>query len=82
MESSPSNQSTSEFFTVEMGHIDQDLDDLKYLITDKDTGEVYDLRNDEHLSLLTSHTKVANSIMEINPRSDWSQWWQQKKKNL
>lgn len=36
---------------VDMGRIDEE--DRQYLIVDKDTGDVYDMRNQEHVDYLT-----------------------------
>ena len=69
---------SNQIDVVEMGKLDED--DPRYLITDMETGEVYDMRNDAEIEHLTSHTILSDQICQINPRSDWSQWWQEKKK--
>ena len=64
-----------------MGNLDDE--DHKYLIVDKDTGIVYDMRNEEHIEYLTSELTTTNlkKGQKIKNMSDWSEWWQQKKKS-
>ena len=43
---------------IDMGNLDED--DHKYLIVDKDTGIVYDMRNEEHIEYLTSELTTTS----------------------
>jgi hypothetical protein len=66
---------------IDMGNLDED--DHKYLIVDKDTGIVYDMRNEEHIEYLTSEltTTSLKKGQKVKNMSDWSEWWQKKKKS-
>lgn len=56
-----------------MGRMDEE--DRPYLILDKDTGAVYDMRRDDHVEFLsTGYTNICSI-----DRPNWSQWWKQKK---
>lgn len=61
---------------VDMGRIDDE--DRQYLIIDKDTGDVYDMRNQEHIDYLAEQTTClqGSSKDQIN----WQEWWLKKKK--
>jgi hypothetical protein len=49
------------FEEIDMGQIDEE--DKQFLLIDKDTGRVYDLRNEQQLQRITSrHTKLTNDI--------------------
>ena len=44
-----------------MGQIDEE--EKQFLLIDKDTGRVYDLRNEQQLQRITSrHTRLTNDI--------------------
>ena len=49
---------SNQIDVVEMGKLDED--DPRYLITDMETGEVYDMRNDAEIEHLTSHTILSD----------------------
>jgi hypothetical protein len=49
------------FEEIDMGQIDEE--EKQFLLIDKDTGRVYDLRNEQQLQRITSrHTKLTNDI--------------------
>ena len=58
-----------------MGEIDDE--DKPFLIIDKDTGKVYDIRNETHLQRITDKatTKInADSDVSMNQKA-WDGWW-------
>ena len=56
---------------VDMGQIDEE--ERPFMIVDKDTGKVYDMRNETHLNRLTNHattrlsSNVSNTFEPRNP---------------
>jgi hypothetical protein len=46
---------------VDMGQIDEE--ERPFMIVDKDTGKVYDLRNENHLDRLTVKNSTRNSVV-------------------
>lgn len=63
-----------------MGEIDDE--DKMFLIVDKDTGKVYDIRNDMHVEKITEHTtKMAQDTDKSKNGKAWEGWWKQKKRN-
>lgn len=75
-----------------MGQIDEE--ERQYLLIDKDTGRVYDLRNEDALTKITSRqtrltTDTSKSNVSIgnisqaisSTKSAWSDWWRDKKRN-
>ena len=73
----------------DMGEIDEE--ELPFMIIDKDSGRVYDTRNDVHVERLSnprgasfgkSMDESTNSISSKSIRSSaWSEWWRNKKKS-
>ena len=62
------------FQAIDMGELDEE--ERQYLLIDKDTGRVYDLRNDTHLNHITSKNTrltVETSVNNISPSSHQSQ---------
>ena len=60
---------------IDMGEIDDE--DKPFLIIDKDTGKVYDIRNETHLQRITDKatTKInADSDLSMNQKA-WDGWW-------
>ena len=48
-----------------MGELDEE--ERQYLLIDKDTGKVYDLRNDMHLQRITSkQTRLTTDVSQNN----------------
>jgi hypothetical protein len=78
-----------------MGQIDEE--ERQYLLIDKDTGRVYDLRNEDALTKITSRqTRLTTDISNMSikntssghisqnissTKSAWSDWWRDKKRN-
>lgn len=78
-----------------MGQIDEE--ERQYLLIDKDTGRVYDLRNEDALTKITSRqtrltTDISKSSSNVSignisqatttgGKSAWSDWWRDKKRN-
>ena len=58
-----------------MGEIDEE--DKPFLIIDKDTGKVYDIRNEDHLQRITD--KATTRLTTDSDRSlstkVWDDWW-------
>lgn len=67
-------ETSQEMELVDMGRIDEE--DRQFLIIDKDTGDVYDMRNQEHVEFLTEQTTC---YLGASKNSNWQQWWKQKK---
>lgn len=63
-----------------MGQFDDE--DKMFLIIDKDTGRVYDIRNDMHVEKVTENTTKMNvdTDKSMNKKA-WDEWWKQKKRN-
>lgn len=61
---------------VDMGMLDEE--ELKYMIVDKDTGDVYDMRDEEDMEFLSNQTTTLTATGAIQP--NWKHWWQQKKR--
>jgi hypothetical protein len=62
------------FQAIDMGELDEE--ERQYLLIDKDTGRVYDLRNDTHLNHITSKNTrltVDTSVNNISSSSHQSQ---------
>ncbi len=75
---------------IDMGQIDEE--ERQYLLIDKDTGKVYDLRNEDSLNRITSrHTRLTTDLSSKSAASSqqpqgstgnaWSDWWRDKKRN-
>jgi len=72
-----------------MGQLDDE--DKQYLIVDKDTGRVYDIRNEKHIEKIscnvTRRLSVENGInnsalnQSVNSSKAWNDWWKEKRKN-
>ncbi len=72
-----------------MGELDEE--ERQYLLIDKDTGRVYDLRNEMHLERITSkQTKLTTDLNATSTSTQnksntaggaWGDWWRDKKKN-
>lgn len=74
-----------------MGELDEE--ERQYLLIDKDTGKVYDLRNENHLHKITAKstriTQDLNSTTSSNVNNQstskgqgaWGDWWKDKKRN-
>ena len=53
------------FQAIDMGELDEE--ERQYLLIDKDTGKVYDLRNDMHLQRITSkQTRLTVDVSQNN----------------
>ena len=78
-------QSEHIFDDIDMGQIDDE--DRPFLLIDKDTGRVYDIRNENHLSRLQEkQTRLTSDISSSTntPSSSnkaWSDWWKEKRRN-
>lgn len=79
---------------VDMGQIDEE--ERPFMIVDKDTGRIYDVRNDAQVERLTglATTKIGQQLRqtELEPgdqsknvrqsmNTAWGDWWKQKKKS-
>lgn len=69
------------FEEIDMGQIEEE--DRPYLLVDKDTGRVYDMRNENHLKKLNEKqskltTDLNSSNVGTNGNKAWSDWWKQK----
>lgn len=67
-----------------MGQIEEE--ELPFMIIDKDSGKVYDTRNDKHVERLSNVTASIRQSEEdsnrtSNRQSCWGDWWRMKKKN-
>ena len=68
-----------------MGQIEEE--ELPFMIIDKDSGKVYDTRNNKHVERLSNvtasfrQTEEMNAISTSNRQSCWGDWWKMKKKN-
>jgi hypothetical protein len=80
------------FQEIDMGEIDEE--ERQYLLIDKDTGKVYDLRNEQVIEKITSKqtrltTDINNTSMSSSHQSSqiggkpsaWGDWWKEKKRN-
>lgn len=73
------------FDEIDMGQIDDE--DRQFLLIDKDTGKVYDMRNEMHLQRLQEkQTRLTSDLSTSNSQSSqsqkaWSDWWKQKRGN-
>lgn len=78
------------FEELDMGMIEDE--ERQFMLVDKDTGKVYDLRNANHLSRLEdrqmarlttdtdSHRPVSLNI-NSQQQAAWSDWWRNKRRN-
>jgi hypothetical protein len=76
-----------------MGQIDEE--ERPFMIVDKDTGRIYDIRNDAHVERLTGLATTTIQRNSINPaletkndpnlrksmNANWGDWWREKKKS-
>lgn len=67
-----------------MGQIDDE--ERQYLIIDKDTGKVYDVRNERHVARITKEVtttpnKSNDLSQEISNNGAWKEWWKEKRNN-
>jgi hypothetical protein len=76
-------QDDNLFEDIDMGTIDDE--ERPFMLVDKDTGKVYDLRNDSHLSRvidksarITSDLSGSTSHMSAKP---WDNWWKDRRRN-
>lgn len=72
------------FEEIDMGQIDEE--DRPFLLIDKDTGRVYDMRNENHLKHLNEkQSKLTTDLNSSNVGSTgnkaWGDWWKQKHQN-
>lgn len=77
-------QSENIFDEIDMGQIDDE--DRPFLLVDKDTGKVYDIRNENHLSRLQEKqaritSDITNSTQSSGGNKAWSDWWKEKRRN-
>lgn len=73
-----------DYSEVDMGQIDEE--ELPFMIIDKDTGKVYDIRNDKHVERLScantaSFRQDYRQTEDGSRQSAWGDWWKMKKKN-
>ena len=78
----------NNFEELDMGEIDDE--DKPFILVDKDTGKIYDIRNENVVQKL-SNTSIARSGSEYSagPRTPsasmaaqkaaWSDWWKEKR---
>ena len=71
---------------IDMGQIDDE--ERPFMIVDKDTGHVYDIRRPDHIDALTNQQSVRSTSMvgRISAKSNtekpsWNSWWEKKRKN-
>lgn len=73
------NDNDNIFEEIDMGQIDEE--ERQFYLVDKDTGRVYDMRNENQLQRLqekqTRLTGDANTSMNTYTSSQkaWSDWW-------
>ena len=77
-----------DYSEVDMGQIEEE--ELPFMIIDKDSGKVYDTRNNKHVERLSNVTasfrqtqteEVSPGINNSTRSSCWGDWWRMKKKN-
>ena len=79
------NDNDNIFEEIDMGQIDEE--ERQFYLVDKDTGKVYDMRNENQLQRLqekqTRLTGDANTSMNTNTSTQkaWGDWWKQKRGN-
>lgn len=79
------NDQSGFFQEIDMGQIDDE--DKQFLIFDKDTGKVYDIRNEGQLQRITKEAKRCsidvfnNSLNTTSTNQVWSEWWKEKRRN-
>ncbi len=71
---------------IDMGQIDDE--ERPFMIVDKDTGHVYDIRRPDHVDALTNQQSVRSSstvgslsIKSSSEKPTWNSWWDRKRKN-
>ena len=72
------------YLEVDMGHIEEE--ELPFMIIDKDTGRVYDTRNEMHVERLSTigvkqsfkNDGIMQSERKSLGQSAWGDWWKQK----
>lgn len=72
------NEQDNIFEEIDMGQIDEE--DRPFLLIDKDTGRVYDMRNENHLKKLNEKqskltTDLNQSTNTTTTGKAWSDWW-------
>jgi predicted transglutaminase-like cysteine proteinase len=76
------------FQEIDMGELDEE--ERQYLLIDKDTGKVYDLRNENHLHKITAKSTritqdlnaTANTtIKDKSGQNAWGDYWKDRKRN-
>lgn len=77
-------QNENLFEEIDMGQIDEE--DRQFLLVDKDTGRVYDMRNETHLARLQEKqtrltTDLNTSTQNGTGGKAWSDWWKLKRNN-
>lgn len=71
-------QDENIFEDIDMGTVDDE--DRPFLLVDKDTGKVYDLRNDSHLSKVIDKSAritsdLSGSATTHTSAKPWDNWW-------
>jgi hypothetical protein len=63
-----------------MGEIDDE--DKPFLIIDKDSGKVYDIRNENHLQRITDKvtTRLTTDTDSSMSNKAWDGWWKEKRR--
>ena len=80
------------FDMLDMGMLDEE--DRQFMLVDKDTGKVYDLRNKNHISKLEERnfarltTDIGESSRPVSlniagslQQQAWTDWWREKRRN-
>ena len=76
-----------DFLEVDMGKMADE--ERQFMIVDKESGKVYDIRNDKHVERLTESTILNQSTTDFGTQqserpkqsvrktmnSGWSEWW-------
>ena len=71
---------------IDMGQIEDE--ERPFMIVDKDTGHVYDIRRPDHVDALTNQQSVRSSstvgsvsVKSSSEKPTWNSWWDHKRKN-
>lgn len=73
----------NNFEELDMGQIDEE--DKPFILIDKDTGKVYDIRNESVIQKFTS-SQVTRITTDLSPDTNqkskaWTEWWKEKRTN-
>ena len=74
-----SNNSNNNIIEVKSSDSNEIMHDKIFKITDKSTGKVYDLRNQEEMILIQNGVSKLSNLTPLKEAKAWDSWWKKKK---